>query len=107
MVRTFRLCSRRSSSLSDSSAPRETAPGGINPLGAFFFVRHESVAEPRVTRIKRIQFTAGAQMRRARRQNQQNETKCIETRSAPASLGATHRSFYVDHSHGPVLAPAT
>jgi hypothetical protein len=49
--------------------------------------------EPRITRIKRIQFTAGAQMRRATRQNQQNETKCIETRSAPASLGATHRAF--------------
>src|SRR5207302_4149231 len=32
-------------------------------------------------------------MRRARRQNQQNETKCIETRSAPALLGATHRAF--------------
>jgi len=32
-------------------------------------------------------------MRRATRQNQQNETKTIETRSAPASLGATHRAF--------------
>ncbi|PYI44667.1 MAG: hypothetical protein DMF11_14155 [Verrucomicrobia bacterium] len=64
--------------------------------------------KPRITRIKRIQFSAGAQMRRARRQNQQNENqKTIETRSAPGSLGATHRGFYVDHSHGPVLAPAT
>jgi hypothetical protein len=32
-------------------------------------------------------------MRRATGQNQQNETKSIETRSAPASLGATHRAF--------------
>jgi hypothetical protein len=50
--------------------------------------------EPRITRIKRIQFTAGAQMRRATGQNQQNANqKNIETRSAPASLGATHRAF--------------
>ena len=31
----------------------------------------------------------------------------FETRSFPNSLAATHRGFYVDHSHCLVLAPAT